>query len=252
MVRMPGSVSPTQRIPLGRWFFIAMAGIATVITTISGVLSLFEPDVYILNIIRYFFDVDRECNIPAWFSAGLWLVLGLTVFLVMLHTRRYRIGWSIFALVAFVASIDEYARLHERLERFGKKMAAFLQVDGFLHWGWVIPGMIIVIAVAAVLIPLVIRLPHSVRNGILLAGFLFVLGAVGFETIGGLSRKHDMPILYIVTQHIEEWLEMVGVTLAVSSVLGMIEFSHAEEGFVTRFRGYREKSGGRRFAQVES
>lgn len=252
MVGMPGSVAPTQRIPLGRWFFIAMAAIATAITIISGVLSLLQSDVYILRVIINFFDVDREVNVPTWFTAGLWLVLGLTVFLVMLHTRRYRIGWSIFAMVAFVASLDEYVRLHERLERLGKRMAAFLQVDGFLHWSWVIPGLIIVIAVVAALIPLVMRLPHSVRNGILLAGFLFVLGAVGFETLGGLSRKHDMPIMYIVTQHIEEWLEMVGVALAVSSVLGMIEFRRAEEGFVTRFRGYREKTGGKRFAKSES
>lgn len=237
-----------QPIPVGRRFFFTMLGIATGISLISIVFSFFDPEQVTLKIIFFLFNTESENNIPTWFSAGLWLFLGIAVLLVRAHTERYRASWLVFAVVAMLASLDEFSRLHERLEKIGRRLAAALSLEDVLHWAWVLVGLIIVVFVAVTLTPLVFRLPKTIRNGILLSGFIFVLGAVGFETLGGLARKYEMPIVYILLQHTEELLEMTGVSLAVASVLEMLEFRRTEEGFETSFRGYKERFVGRRLA----
>lgn len=189
-----------QPIPVGRRFFFTMLGIATGISLISIVFSFFDPEQVTLKIIFFLFNTESENNIPTWFSAGLWLFLGIAVLLVRAHTERYRASWLVFAVVAMLASLDEFSRLHERLEKIGRRLAAALSLEDVLHWAWVLVGLIIVVFVAVTLTPLVFRLPKTIRNGILLSGFIFVLGAVGFETLGGLARKYEMPIVYILLQ----------------------------------------------------
>ena len=75
-----------------------------------------------------------------------------------------------------------------------------------------------VLAVSIVLLPFVSKLPTDTRRYFLIAGCVFVTGAVGFEYLGALmletgiveSRK-DMA--YLVRRLFEEGFEMYGVAI---------------------------------------
>lgn len=96
-----------------------------------------------------FVDLDAESNPAAWLASSLLLlnaiVLGLLA--VTAPGRRDRRRWAVLALLTLLVSFDEAAGLHERMS-----IALHLALDtsGALAAAWVIPGGILVVAVATV------------------------------------------------------------------------------------------------------
>ena len=66
------------------------------------------------------------------------------------------------------------------------------------------------------------RLPRRTALGFVLAGGLFVTGAIGAEMVGGwyLEQHGSATPLYVAIQTVEEALEMVGILVFISSMLG--------------------------------
>ncbi len=189
----------------------------------------------------FFFDVGEEYNLPTWFASGLWLILGLVAIVTLFHATRFKLSWGTFALVAFSASIDEFVQIHERLNQVGEMLAINLGIDELLFYMWIVPGLMIAVLVVALLLRLAIWLPSGVRGGVFAGGVVFLLGAVGFETVGGLLYKYGYYRMNILAVHLEEWLEMIGLSIAIASVIGMVEIRREGHGFATSFRGYREQ-----------
>lgn len=63
--------------------------------------------------------LDSEGNIPTWVQASVFLVAGCACFLAASQRGRARRGWLLLGLVLTAFSLDEVARLHERLETRG-------------------------------------------------------------------------------------------------------------------------------------
>ena len=87
------------------------------------------------------------------------------------------LGWS-----AFYASLDEALSFHEGLSI---PVRDALDVSGVLYFAWVIPYGIAVLILGAACLRFVLRLDRATRNLFIVAGALYVGGAVGFELIGG-------------------------------------------------------------------
>jgi hypothetical protein len=230
---------------MGRRVLWWLIGIATAVVAISGllyvavVLTGFESspwhDLWVL------FDVAMEFNVPTWYASALWAMLALVAVVVAAHAPRHRVSWFFLAAVAVYASIDEYAILHERFYVIGGQLSRYLPFDPF-SYRWVVAGVAFAAIVAVVLAPLALRLPRSIMVGLIAAGFVFLLGAVGVETWGGfVERSFDGQVTWHLKllMHLEEWLEKVGVALAIWSVSEMIVWQRTEHGVTTRFRGYR-------------
>lgn len=185
----------------------------------------------------YLFDVGREHNIPTWYASFLWASLGALALLAARLTTR-RVAWTFLAVVAFLASIDEYAELHERLDTVGNQWAAAL---GWQLWfTWVIPGMVITLVIATLLTPLVWRLPTGQRRLLIIAGAVFLSGAVGVETLSGLILSHfgdQVTWHYVLAVLMEELLELLGVALAVGAVAGLFHWRSSEGVLHVRLRG---------------
>ena len=177
------------------------------------------------------FDVATERSAPTWFNAFLWSLLGLVAGAAALFARR-RAGWIAFAVVAFLASLDEATSLHERLQEIGWPMA---QAFGWgVVYAWVFPGVIIAAAIAIALWPLVRALPARSRNLIVAGGAVFLLGAVVLETVSGQMVGHYGVITWqnMLVTHVEELFEKLGIILAIMGVVRLFRVQRHEGGGV--------------------
>lgn len=243
----PTSSAPAPRLPsrAGRLLLWWLVGISTAVVVVSGllyvavVLTGFESSPW--HELWVLFDIAAEHNAATWLASALWAFLALVAIAVGAHAPRLRASWFFLAVVAVYASIDEFAMLHERFYRIGDRLTPYLPFDPF-SYRWVVAAVLFAVVVAVLLAPLALQLPRPIMIGLLAAGFVFLLGAVGVETWGGfVERDFGGQVTWHLKllMHLEEWLEKVGVALAIWSVAEMLVVRRTEEGVATRFRGYR-------------
>ena len=164
----------------------------------------------------FMLDVDGERNIPTLFQTCLHVACAGT--LALIATRVRRLGqrewlyWAGLAAVFALLGCDEIFQLHERL----KQPLSFVQSWGpYFRYGWVAAGLLFVGTIGVAYLPFVLRQPPRDRAMIILAGMLFVLGAVGMEMIAGKVRsgRGYGPLTTIGLESIEELMEMSGLIL---------------------------------------
>lgn len=183
----------------------------------------------------YFFDVGREINVPTWYTSVMWAVAGLIGGYFARKAVRFRASWWLFAFVCVLLSLDEMLELHERLDMIGAELSKYVPFD--LRFTWVIPGAIIATVIVLLLLRTVISLPKGVRNGLILAGVIFVSGAIGAETLSGLvlaASTGEPPPLFFALTLLEETLEMGGIALCIASLLHLIEYRPVDGGTAHR------------------
>jgi len=111
--------------------------------------------------------------------------------------------------IAFVqARHDEAIELHEHL-------GGLVGAGGPLYFDWIVPAAIVVAAVAAIYLPFLRELPPRRRRWFVLAGALYVGGAVGVEVPLGWWTDHAGTdnAVYALIDWVEETLELAGATL---------------------------------------
>lgn len=187
-----------------------------------GAALLRRAGVQVGGAVPQLFDLNTERNIPTWYAAALWILFAATAGLLAAVDRRRRVGLTALAAVGLLLSVDEAVSLHERyLEPVGQRL------DGAPHFAWVLPGLLIAAGLAAALGRLVVGLPRRPRLLLLVGGAVFVLGAVGLETVSGvvLERWGDGGG-YLAVTTAEEALEMTGVLLALTGLLSLLHVHH--------------------------
>lgn len=173
------------------------------------------------NLVR----VGGEANIPTLFSGAI-LALAAALMGVIGHARAVAGAalartWKAFAWVLVYLSVDEIAQIHDRTT-IG--MRQLVGDAGLLHYSWIALYGVVVLIVGVLSVAFLRHLPAKTRNGLMLAGFLYVLGAMGLEAVEGLLeasgqyRSLAMPVLV----HIEETLEMGAVILVIATLLAYI------------------------------
>lgn len=160
------------------------------------------------------FNLDREGNIPTYFSGLQLLFAGLFVASIALTLQRrrergYRTWWVLAAVLTFM-SIDEVSQIHENFYMLVEKFPALTAVMG--GRAWVFVGLLIVAVVGAYFIPFLFRLPTKTRWGYIAAGGLFVIGAAGLEVVEALVRRSQGRGLAVaLTATAQEVLEMASI-----------------------------------------
>jgi len=167
------------------------------------------------------FDLDRETNVPTWWSAMLLLASGVVA--SCQASTEHRAGdrrwldWLTLGALFIALATDEAAGLHELLV---KPLRALLGAGGWLHYPLIVPGTVIGIALA-VRFRGFLRTLGPTRWRLTRAAAVFALGAFGFETVGGWYAPETIGpnATYIALSTIEETLEMLGSTLALLALL---------------------------------
>jgi hypothetical protein len=173
------------------------------------------------------FDVNSEANVPSWFSSlllgGCALAAGLLAALQRRAGGRDAGHWVGLAAVLLLLSLDEVAALHERLR--GPAAAVLGNAGrGPLRFAWVLPGVLLALAVGAVFLGFVARLPVGTRRLVVAAAGLYLAGAVGAEAVSGvvLDARGDRA-LYLLVTAAEEGLEMGGAVLLLYAAMGLLQ-----------------------------
>ncbi|MBZ0278784.1 MAG: hypothetical protein K8I60_21745 [Anaerolineae bacterium] len=162
------------------------------------------------------FNVNRESNIPTWYSTLLLLTCAVLLGIIALaHQQSGKAGaryWKGLALIFLYLSLDETAVIHEQLTI---PLQESLRVTGYLYFGWVLVGAAVVIAIGLVYARFIFRLPPPTRRLFILAALLYVGGALVVESISA-NQWYQMDgesLLFSAIGTLEELGEMLGAVV---------------------------------------
>jgi len=156
------------------------------------------------------FDLDEEESFGTWFSSGNLFFASLLLFLRARAARVAqepgRIGWMVLAVGFLYLSIDEVVALHELLNSLLEDST------------WTTVAMPLVAALGLYFIPFLRRLDRRMALRFVLAGAVYVGGAVGVEhyTDAQVNSLH-----YNMWTALEEGMEMFGVILFIWALLDL-------------------------------
>ncbi len=162
------------------------------------------------------FHLDREMNVPAWYSSSTLLLCSILLGLIANHKMRegdcYSLHWVGLALIFVFLSLDEAISVHERL--IAPMHLLLGGGSGFFYFPWVIPYMIVVALFLLVYWKFIIDLTPTIRKLFLMAGAIYVGGALGMEMIDGFyADVYGRDLTYELLATLEEVGEMLGIVI---------------------------------------
>ena len=169
-------------------------------------------------------DFDYEANLPSFYSSLALLLCAVLLWTISADKKRqqalYTRHWQGLALIFLFLSIDEASGLHEELGDFVESLALF-EASGMLYFAWVVPYSLLLITFAFAYLKFVINLPTPFGWQFFACGSLFIIGAVGFETISATEADINgtETIKYSVLYTIEEICEMTAIAFFCNTLL---------------------------------
>ncbi len=163
-----------------------------------------------------FFGVSSEGRLPTFYSGVTLLGAAMLLGIIAVHARRggdlFARHWAGLAVIFALMAADEMLVIHEL--SIGPIRRLLGITSGLLFFAWVVPALAFVAAFGGVYLRFVLALPARSRNLIVLAGLVYVGGALGLELASGLyvsARGYDLG--YGVLSTIEEVAEMCGIAV---------------------------------------
>lgn len=165
------------------------------------------------------FSLGSDTSVPACYSALAILFCAIMAFAIGLWASDApdRKSWlGLGAIFAFL-SVDEMLAFHEKLI---DPVGDAFDTSGLLLFAWVIPYGIAGLVFLAIYVPFLRRLPTATAIRFVVAGMVFVSGAIGMEMLGGayFDRHGSQNVTYVALQTIEEVLEMVGIIIFIHAL----------------------------------
>ncbi|NJM98052.1 MAG: hypothetical protein HC800_13675, partial [Phormidesmis sp. RL_2_1] len=166
-------------------------------------------------------DLNREKNIPTAFSALLLLICAV----LLRQIYRAKQGdeffsyWRGLSIIFFGMTIDECLIIHEHV---GEVIDMFIRYKGIFYYSWLIPGILFVLAFTFVYLRFIAHLPPATRRRFVIAGVVYLAGAVGMEMISGYYVSHygySNRELRAILNGIEEVIEMLGAVYFIRALL---------------------------------
>jgi hypothetical protein len=167
------------------------------------------------------FNLDREMNIPTWFSSTCFLFAALLLWeLGDSDGEKSRKYWKGLAMVFAYLSLDETAALHEI---FVDPLRNLFQAHGLLYFSWVILGVAFVAILAIVYGRFFLSQPRPTRNLFMISAGLFLTGTLGVEMIGGrhVERYGNANFDYALIANCEESLELLGLVVFLYALMDL-------------------------------
>lgn len=203
-------------------FFLSLIVIGLIIGHIAGTISSF----YLGGDDFEIFNLDIEQNIPSLYSSlSLMLCAGILYLIANITKRQGKrdyLYWAGLSVIFVFLSIDEMTEIHERLIIPLRNM---LNTSGVLFFAWVIPYGILLIAMLMFYFRFIVSLPVRIRLLFILAGSLYIGGAVVMESLGGswFEQHGDNSLFYSLIILVEETLEMTGILVFIYALLSYID-----------------------------
>lgn len=170
------------------------------------------------------FDLGGEGNFPSLFGGALFLAAAALLAVAAEGERgrgRPAKEWRGLSFLFVFLALDEWLSFHEALIR---PVNILLKTDGVLRFAWVVPYGVMAAVVGLACLNLLRRIPARTRNLFVVAGAVYVAGALGCEMIGGLieQRVGRDGIAFTLEVLVEESLEMGGAILFIYAIAAYI------------------------------
>lgn len=172
------------------------------------------------------FDMNGEGNLPAWFTVACWFLAGILAHSIAQvdKTPRQHAAWYGVMTLSLFISFDEMTMFHESFGSIlGSSIGKITGVGNILFYKWLVYGVIFVVAIGVLFLPFLYRLPRSTRWRIIIAGAIFIVGALGIEFLGAASQAGMIDLVqgevWPLAIALEETLEMLGVILLIHALL---------------------------------
>lgn len=200
------------------WSVAAIHALSLGFTIVYHGFGVYDLIPYWGRIVKFFY-VDKEQNLPTWFSSGILFLAALLLWRIGAATAaaggRYRRHWQVLAAVFTVLSLDEFSQFHE----LGAQ-ADVLDAGGASYLSWLVLAAPLVLLLGLSYARLLLRLPPPVRRLMLAAAVLYLGGAAGVEVLGAYTGRENIgftpgwaSMRYVLAASAEELLEMLGVAL---------------------------------------
>ena len=171
------------------------------------------------------FDITAELSIPNWYSSVSLLSAGILLITIArakyAERDRWRFHWLALGVVFVGLSIDEMTRFHEMSNT---AMSWVVTGHGLLYYPWVIPALIFCGVIGLSYIPFLLHIERRSAVLFLVAGAIYVGGAVGMDAVGGdLAEHFGTQSLYPhFSEYVEELFEDVGQLVFIYALLDYI------------------------------
>ncbi len=188
-------------------------GLASGLVIVLGILAELAvhllPEAAIRRDLLTLFSLSYEGNLPTWYSSTLLALCGGLLALCAVSTEDDRWRWTLLSAGFFYISFDESVGIHEAVD------ALFESSSGVLYFGWVMPAGVLVALLGLVYLPFLRRLPSASRRRFVVAGAIYLCGALLLELPLGLWTEYAGPenLVYALIDLVEESLEIIGVSL---------------------------------------
>ena len=194
---------------------------------ITQFAQLLLPDYPLGELFAELFNVNGEYNIPSLYSGYALLfcsiLLAIIAYAKKVAGERYVRHWGALSIIFVYISLDEVISLHEKMS---DPLRSSFSAHGVLYYPWVIVGCIFVLVFVLAFLKLLADLPAKTRRLFVIAGTVFVIGALGMEMIEGFyaDLHGEFNIVFTILTTIEEFLEMLGVAVFIYALLSYISF----------------------------
>ena len=185
------------------------------------------------------FVFDMEGNLTTLYST---LALGFCSLLLAIiasieksMNSRYNKFWRAMSFIFLYLAIDESCSIHEALSNI---IRTAFNTRGLLFFAWVIPAAILLVVFLIAFRGFIAHLPPRISNLFLVAGAIYVGGAIGMELIGAYIadfRGMDNQAYWLASS-IEELLEMFGIVVFIYGLLSYIKSKLTKLNFSVSFR----------------
>jgi len=220
MTRMPPIVFAERRLKRLLWSMTATVAMLGLVAELAHYLL---PSLQ--TVLIPLFSLSIEGNFPTWYATCLLLCCGLLLLVIAASVRQtgasFARRWQFLGCVFLFMSLDEAIEIHENLGRLFD-LAGVLH--GVLFFSWVVPASFFLLLMGLLYLPFLLRLPAPTRWRVVLAGSLYVGGALLLELpLGAWTVRHGHDNLtYALIDWVEETLELLGATLFLLSLLGYL------------------------------
>jgi hypothetical protein len=222
------------------WVIMFILVLFSIVTSLADYYTRHNY-IVLVELVKVFY-VELENNAPSYFSMLILLIASIFLAVIAILKKNqkdsYVTQWTILSLGFLYLSFDEVCAIHEKII-FPMRALLGGKHLGLLYFGWVAPAIILVFLLLLYFLKFLRGLPKKTMFLFLLAGVIYVSGAVGFEmldgywtesqSIGNADGKDNL--VYIILTTAEETFEMAGVILFIWALLSYITDSFKEVRF---------------------
>ncbi len=176
-----------------------------------------------------YFDLGIEHNIPTMYSALAILMASCQLALLARANRDKPDGkrgyWIALSAIFLFLALDEATAIHESI---GGYFENFIEPTGYIYFMWVVPYGVAVVVTGLAFLKFVLSLPKLTRNRFIVAGTIFITGAVLIEMPGAAEAELNGTdtIKYCLLYTFEELFEMLGIVLFNYALLSHLTVYH--------------------------